>query len=138
MATSLGRNAKLAVSTNGTTYNDLGEMKTCSLSADKSMADITSYDDAGWEDQRPVSRSVNVSFEMNYDESNVAQANLATAIMGESLLYFRYRPDGDGGSAKEIIFSGYPTGEINSDGGDVNQLSGECRSSSTVTYQTQT
>jgi len=138
MAENKARLGKLAVSTNGSAYTDVGELKSCNLALDKDMADSTSYDDSGYKSEVAVLQQVTISGSCNYDEADAGQTILLTSINAQTQIYFRWRPLGDDvGTDKEYIFQGNPTGSIDGEVGGLLELSFDAASSGTVTYQTQ-
>jgi phosphoserine phosphatase SerB len=52
MATIIGRNLKVAISTDGTTYYDLGKVTSGGISISTDMADETNNDSAGWKEEK--------------------------------------------------------------------------------------
>lgn len=138
MAENKARLGKLAVSTDGNSYTDVGELTSCNISFDKDRADATSYDDSGYKNEVAVLQMVTVSGEGNYDETDAGQVILLTALNNQTAIYFRWRPLGtDVGSNKEWIFQSEPTGSVDGDVGSVATFSFDAPSKGTVTYQTQ-
>lgn len=136
MAENKARLGKLAVSTDGVSYSDVGELTSCNISFDKDRADATSYDDSGYKNEVAVLQMATVSGEGNYDETDAGQVILLTALNNQTAIYFRWRPLGDA-VVKEWIFQSEPTGSVDGDVGSVATFSFDAPSKGTVTYQTQ-
>lgn len=139
MADIKGSAAKLAASSDGVSYTDVGGVKDISLSHSAGTIDVNDFDQATW-DQHLVDRmNAVLNATMNYDEADAGQDLIRTAATTGAQYYFRYRPAGDGsGSKDEIILQGTITSmEDTSADGSPAEMSVSVQSTGAVTYQQQ-
>jgi hypothetical protein len=136
MAENKARVGELAVSTDGSSYSDVGHVLSCNIAFDKNKADITDYDDAGYVRETTITQRATISGECNYDPTDAGQAILLTALHGQTAIYFRYYPKGNTGGFPKYIFTSEPTGSVDGDQGGVLTLSFDAPSDGTVTAST--
>jgi TP901-1 family phage major tail protein len=138
MADVKGRTAKLAVSTDDSTYYDIGGAKDISFSASRDTIDVTDNDSTGQEHLEGLP-SASLSFTCNYDEADTAFSTLLTSNENGTQIYYRYRPRGDTSTAKEYKFQGTITSFEASGATDgAVEMSVEVESTGSITYGTQT
>jgi hypothetical protein len=140
MAEIKGRNGKLAVSTNGTTYTDLGSVTDVSFPFARGTIDITNFDGAGWEESLSGIGSFSISATLFYDEADSGQDILWTANENDTILYYRWRPAGDlvDGIAMQYIFQANLTSLEQSQAFDgAAQLTLEAKATGAPTIQVQ-
>ena len=109
MATSLGRNALLAVSTDGgTTYNNVARVTEVSLSRSQDEEEFTSHDDSGDRVYAAGHRSREFSFSAIYDEGDTGQDACKTSYTAGTTYYWRFRPT-TGSANDQFIGQGFVT-----------------------------
>lgn len=90
MAVIVGRNAAVAISTDGVTYTTIGKVTSASLTLNTATADYTNNDSSGWTEAAPTDKSGSMSFGFKFDPADSGQeACLAAAGLTR---YFRFRP----------------------------------------------
>jgi predicted secreted protein len=95
--------AKVAISTDGTTYNDIGEVRNVRVQVAGENIDVTSFDTSGWRDRIIGLSDWTFSAGSFYLEADTAQDNLWSAITGRTSVYLRLRPKGNSSGADEYI-----------------------------------
>lgn len=134
-----GRDETLAVSTDGSSYTDVGGLVDVSYSGSADTIDVTDNDSAGWKEHLDGEKSVSISITANWDEADTGLGMILTAFSGGSTLYVRHRPRGDGSGYKEFIGSGTITSFEESQSHDGKaEVSAEWQLSGAPTIQNQT
>lgn len=109
MAASVGFNGKFAVSSDGgSTYNDVSDMTSGDFDRTVSKTNCTSFDDAGQAKKVTTQAETSWSGSCNYNSGNAYQAAIRAASMSLTVLYYRWRPEGDTAGKRQHIFSGVP------------------------------
>lgn len=98
-----GREAKLAASTNGSSYTDIEGILDVSYSGSTGEIDVTDMDSGEWTEHLVGRSEVSLSFNANWDEAATGLMMLYTAWTGNTQIYLRWRPRGDGATYKEFI-----------------------------------
>ena len=139
MAIILGRNSKIAVSTDDSTYNDLGKVLSGSLSIDTDVADATTNDSAGFKEGEYADQQASVEATMKYDSSNTGQAALLTEVCtNKTKLWFRVRPKEAVGEKQWKFLATVESLGTDFSTGEVEELSCSAVSSGAVTMSAQT
>lgn len=137
MAHTKGRLGKIAVSTDGVSYTDVGGVNSLSSSDDAEEIDATDFDSAGFKEGEYGETQISLSVTVLRDEADAGQDIVRTAKNAKNLLYCRYRPYENAGSDQKIFQATVVTlGESNERNALVEETY-EFRSSGTVTYSTQ-
>jgi hypothetical protein len=105
MPGTIGRRAKVAVSTDDVNYLDVGLVKSANLSSATDVADDTTNDSNGFKEGLYADAQSTLAVTARYDDTEPG----LIAIMDEyftlkSKLYIRYRPTGDVSGDKQWIF----------------------------------
>ena len=104
----IGDVGKIAVSTDGITYIDLGGVTSVDQDITNDAVDTTDFDSLGWKEKLYGNSEASLSITMNYDEVDAGQAILVAAAVGKTGLYFRYRPE-ELATKDQFIFQGVLT-----------------------------
>jgi len=138
MATIIGRNAKLATSTDGVTYYDIGKATSIGQSWATDMADETNNDSAGYKEEQYADSQLTFDVSGKYDSSDTGQSALMDCAFNKTKVYFRFRPT-TGVGEQEWLFQGHCADfSLDSETGSVEDFSATVNSSGTVTKQAQT
>ena len=92
MATIIGRNCKVAISTDDTTYYDLGKVTSGGLSIDQDLADETNNDSAGWKESKVADKQISLDVGGKFNSSDNGQKAAMDSIMNGTTIYLRFRP----------------------------------------------
>jgi len=134
----IGRLARAAISTDGVTYTDIGEVKTIGLDTSHDLADATTNDSAGWKEEKAADSQVSLEVSGKYDSANAGQVILMAAAFAKTQVYLRFRPQVSSGVEKQVVFlSNISNYKVNTATGDVEEFSCSVRSTGAVTYATQ-
>ncbi len=87
-----GYSALVAISTDGTTYNNIGEIRDCTLNVEGDAIDATSHDSGGWKEFIAGLKSWSVDGDALYIDVDAGQDAVYAALDGGTLLYIRFRP----------------------------------------------
>lgn len=140
MADVAGRDYVLEVSTNGSSYTEVGGLKSASDSFSHNMIDTTDNDSAGWSSSMSGTSTLTASFTLNYDELDSGQDMIRTSNEGKTSLYYRLSPAGRTAGNREIKGQAYITSfedpSASFDG--VEEISMEIQFTGALTIQAQT
>lgn len=139
MATTIGRNAVISVSTDDSTYYNIGKVLSVSKSNGQDLADDTTNDSAGWKENAYADQQVTFDVTVKYDITNTAQQMILTEkYTNLTGLYVRFRPSTASGTEKQWkgLFR-ISSCNIDTSTGETEEMSVTFESSGTITYQTQ-
>lgn len=90
-----GQKARLRsrLSTSTGAFNDLGELRDYTLSAEMSEIDATSHQSSGWREIIPGMRAWSWTADSLYVDDDTGQDQLRDALSGDSKLTVQFRPD---------------------------------------------
>jgi len=139
MADLHGRVSKFAVSTNGSSYTDVGGVQDVSWPKSRDVAEVTDKDSGGNKQYLSGHADSTISVNGNYDEADAGLDIVSASYLAGSTIYFRLRPGGNAsGVGKEEIAQGIITSyEISSPNQDKISYSFEVQVTGGVTRQTQ-
>lgn len=138
MAIIIGRKAKVATSTDDSTYNDLGKVISGTLSITDDIADSTTNDSNGYKEGEYADQQASLDLTMKYDGSNTAQQQLIDEkCTNRSKLYFRIRPEETSGEEQWKFLATLDDISVDFSTGEVEELSITASSSGTITNSTQ-
>jgi len=92
MATIIGRNAKVAISSDDSTYYDLGKVTSGGLSIDVDLADETNNDSAGWKESKVADKQGSVEIGGKFNSADNGQKAAMSSIINGTTIYLRFRP----------------------------------------------
>jgi predicted secreted protein len=138
MATIIGRNATVEVSTDGgTTYNTVGKATSNGLSVDVKLADETNNDSAGWEESKTADKSGSCDVKGKYNSANAGQAAVMAAAIAGTSLTVRMRPQ-TGATEFQWVFTAYVTSaKVDTSTGAVEDFSCSLKSTGAVVKSAQ-
>jgi hypothetical protein len=137
MATIIGRNAKVAISTDDTTYYDLGKVTSGGLSIDVDLADETNNDSGGWKESKVADKQATVDVGGKFNSADNGQKAAMASIIAGSNIYLRFRPaEGAGETQWKGLFQLSNWG-VDTATGDVEDFSVSTQSTETVAQSTQ-
>jgi len=138
MSKIIGRSCDVAISAAGSSYTELGEIMSASLSVSDDVADATTNDSGGFKEGMYADSQASLDVTMKYSKADAGQALLYTAKFAKTLYYFRVRPLASAAVEYEFIFQGLITDlTLDASTGDVEELSASIQSSGTITKQVQ-
>ena len=95
MATIVGRNAKVFISSTGAFSGEeiaIGKVMSTSLSISDDALDETNNDSAGYKEALYGDRQASLDFDFKYDSADTGQADLITAKNTQAKRWFRFEP----------------------------------------------
>lgn len=137
MATIVGRHAKVAISSDGISYTDIGKVTSASMSLDTDILDETNNDSGGYKESQygDSQASLDVSFKFNSGDGG--QADLFDSYDQKLPRYFRFRPEESAGEI-EYSFQGRVSSiSMDTETGAVEDGSFTVESTGTITKATQ-
>jgi len=138
MSVIVGRNGKIAISTAGVTYYDLGKVVDGSLDISSDVADATTNDSGGWKEGEYADAQGALSVTMKYDSSNTGQKALIDEMCtNRAKVYFRFRPAEAAGELQWIFLATLDSVGVSMSTGDVEELSISGASSGAVACSAQ-
>ncbi len=84
----------------------VGEPRSFNVDVGSGMVDMTAMDD-DWEEVLPGTKRWSLSMEAFYDPEDDAQAEIESAMFGQSLVGVTFRPQGTGSGKKEYTGNAY-------------------------------
>jgi len=139
MAIIIGRNSKIAVSTDDITYNDIGKITSGSMGTTIDIADATTNDSGGFKEGEYADQQASVDVTAKYDSSNTAQGQILDEFYtNRSKLYFRIRPEESAGEREWKFLATLSDVSIDMSTGEVEEISITADSSGAITIATQT
>lgn len=105
----VGQKYILQISSDGSTYNDVGTMRSFGLTSSRGTTDVTSFDDASWAKGISALREWSVDSEAIYTYSDTAQQALWTALGSDTLYYFKLTSAADTVGVYEYSGQGWVT-----------------------------
>jgi hypothetical protein len=138
MATNIGRNATVEVSTDGgTTYNTVGKATSNGLSVDVKLADETNNDSAGWEESKAADKSGSCDVKGKYDHANAGQAAAMAANIAGTTVTARMRPAVGTGEFQWVFTAFVPSCKVDAATGAVEDFSCTLKSTGAVVKSAQ-
>jgi hypothetical protein len=137
MATIIGRSKKVAISTNGSSYTDIGKIIDATVALAHDLADETTDDSAGWKESKFADSQLTLTISGKFNSSDTGQGMLITAATGKTTYYFRWRPDEVGGERQIIMQGNVESFDREGSTGEVQTFSATIQSTGTVTESTQ-
>lgn len=138
MAKQLGRNAKIAVSSDDITYNDIGNITSSSWDGATDKAESTDADSGGAKEELQTDEQYSLDVTSRYNISDTAQAALLTSEENKTQLYYRIRPREVAGE-KEWKFQGNINSvSLSAPHADVEEIQIGVTSTGAITRATQT
>lgn len=137
MGINIGRKARIAFSTDGVAYNDLGKVLSGDFDDSSDIADATTNDSLGFKEGEYADSQVTIDVVMKYDSSNTAQAALIQAKQNKVKGYLRFRPSEETGELQWIALFTLDTASISTSTGEVEELNVSATSSGTVAKSSQ-
>lgn len=101
-----GRLGKLAVSTDGSAYTDVGEVTSITPGGSHETEDATSFSSSGNKENDYGESQHSLSVDYLYDEADGGQDIIRTSFQNKTKLYYRYRPAGDTTDTEQRVFQG--------------------------------
>lgn len=105
MATTLGKDAVIQISTNDSTYNSIS-CDSVSLDVGRDYADTSKFGDTG-KRQMAGLRNFAGSISGKLDLADTGQAAIKTAIDAGNLVYIKCLPDGTNGYKSQCVLKGW-------------------------------
>jgi predicted secreted protein len=105
MAHAVGKSSKLAVSTDGISYTDVGGLTSVDSDQANDTADTSDFDSAGHKEQVYTFDQNKLSVSGHIDEADTGFDMLLTSLFSKTILYYRYRPE-TGSGKKQYVFQG--------------------------------
>ena len=139
MSGTIGRLAKVAVSTDGSTYTDIGVVKSANKSSSTDIADDTTNDSNGYKEGVYADQQMSIDVTARYDSTDAGQ----TLLMDEyytlkSKIYVRYRPYESTGAKEWKFLATIDDLSVDTSTGDVEEMSFTATSTGTITMSNQT
>lgn len=107
MSEQLGNESTIYVSSDGGgSYSLLGEVFDPSMSIPQDLHDTTINGGGGWKRELKGHKQLTLSVSCHYDESDVAQEKVLSAMMDGTDLHWKIRPRGDQTGYKEYLCEG--------------------------------
>ena len=106
MAKVSGRSGKLAVSTDGSAYTEVGEVESIRLTSSHEDEDPTSFTSAGYKEADYGETQLSLAATYKYDEADAGQDIIRTSNQNKTRIYYRVRPAGNTTGNEQIVFQG--------------------------------
>ena len=116
MAMIVGRNAKVAISSNGSSWSDIGRVTSASLSLSDDLADATSNDSGGYKESLYADTQGTLDFSFTVEGSNSAHAyaHASGSASSYSNAAGSSSSEGDATNYEGVGASGISTANVNS------------------------
>ena len=137
MSGTVGRNAKVAVSSADSSYTELGKIKSANLSGTNDRADSSNNDDAGWNTGEVAQKERSLAVTFVYDETDSGQEELRTAFEASAKLWFRFRPQASSGENEWRFQATVDDLNLNTEMGSIEESDFTATSDGAVTYAKQ-
>jgi len=140
MSIILGRNAKVAASTDNfvASDEDLGKVLSGTLDISTDIADATTNDSNGYKEGEYADQQASIDVTMKFDASDAGQQLLIDEVgSNRNKLYLRVRPIETGGAEQWIATFTINSISLDFSTGEVEELSFTASSSGTITNSTQ-
>lgn len=140
MAIILGRNAKVAASTDNfvASDEDLGKVLNGTMDISTDIADATTNDSSGFKEGEYADQQMSVDVTMKFDAANAGQQLIIDEVCtNRSKLYIRIRPIEAGGAEQWLALCTIDSMTLDFSTGEVEELSFTASSSGTVSNTTQ-
>lgn len=138
MSVIVGRNGRVAASTNGTDYDDLGKVVSAELTITSDIADSTTNDSGGWKEGEYADAQGALSVTMKYDSSNTAQKRIIDEMhTNRTKVWFRFRPEEATGELQWIFLATVSEAGVSIATGEVEEFSCSGESSGIVAVSSQ-
>jgi len=137
MAEIIGRDFDVAVSAAGSSYTEIANIQSVTLSKNQDVADITNNDSAGAKESLKADYQYSAKIDVVYDPADSGQDLLMTGSEASTAYYFRFRPKALA-TVDEFIFQGWITSmEWSGSTGEGEMLSVSIESTGAVTRSAQ-
>ena len=138
MAIIVGRNSRIATSTDGATYHDIGKLTSGSLGFAIDIADATTNDSAGFKEGEYADAQASLDATFKFDSSNTSQGQILTeAFTNKTKIYFRVRPKVLAGEKQWVFLATIGDLTLDMSTGEVEEMSLSATSSGAVTISNQ-
>ena len=137
MATIIGRDADVDVSSDDITYTPVGKVTSAALAINDDLADETNNDSGGYKQTKYADQQAVLSLGFKYDDADAGQAMLLASKSAKSTLYYRYRPKASAGTKQWKFQANISELSVNAETSAVEDGSATIESTGTVTMSTQ-
>jgi len=137
MAKQLGRSAVISVSTNDSTYYDVGNITSSDWSGSTDKADSTDADSGGSKEELQTDEQQELNITARYNSADTAQGMLIDADANKTQLYYRIRPKAVAGEREWKFLGNLNSLAVSAPHADVEELQVGISSTGTITRATQ-
>ena len=137
MAMIVGRNAKVAISSNGSSWSDIGRVTSASLSLSDDLADATSNDSGGYKESLYADTQGTLDFSFKYEDGDTGQDALYLAKNTKATYYFRFRPQESSGENQWVFQGNIEDLSFDTETSTVGEASCTVQSTGTITKSDQ-
>lgn len=107
MGTNLhGKDAALAISSDGVTYVDVGGVMDITVNVSNELAEVTDKDSNGHKEYISGLDDATVDLSIRWEEDDAGQADLLAAFFAKTIRYYRVRPETTA-TATEYLCQGF-------------------------------
>lgn len=137
MAKQLGRNAVIAVSSNGVTYTDVGNVLSISFDVATDKAESTDADSGGAKEELQTDEQASLDITARYNVADAGQLLLFAEEAAKAVLYYRVRPKEATGEREWVFQGNLNSLSVSAPYADVEELSVSVTSTGAITRATQ-